>query len=344
MFLALGIISGIISLMVRRMLLGFTPQGLANTYLTQSEMLDSLDEGVVFVDPKGKVQLVNQAAENILGQKRSKLEGAPLDAILRTREETTLLDCTGENLSTSRPNVLANILVRDDQNKKPGLTLILKDKTEAVRKAEQLNGTQHIVTALRANNHEFMNRLQVIAGLLQIGRTQEALDYIGNVASIHSQAIGPIIQNIQNPSVAALLLGKANHAHELEIGLTLLSGSTLPPHSAYLSTNELVTVLGNLLGNAIEAVNAQGSGNSRSVAVQITEDEKEPPDCRIGYRHRHPAGNAVPYLRLWLQHQGGRGTRLWNVHDSEHRRPPRRHHRCRHRAGRGYDLYPDFPD
>ena len=244
LFLALGIISGIISLMV------------------------------VFVDPKGKVQLVNQAAENILGQKRSKLEGAPLDAILRTREETTLLDCTGENLSTSRPNVLANILVRDDQNKKPGLTLILKDKTEAVRKAEQLNGTQHIVTALRANNHEFMNRLQVIAGLLQIGRTQEALDYIGNVASIHSQAIGPIIQNIQNPSVAALLLGKANHAHELEIGLILLSGSTLPPHSAYLSTNELVTVLGNLLGNAIEAVNAQGSGNSRSVAVQITEDEK----------------------------------------------------------------------
>lgn len=75
LFLALGIISGIISLMVRRMLLGFTPQGLANTYLTQSEMLDSLDEGVVFVDPKGKVQLVNQAAENILGQKRSKLEG-----------------------------------------------------------------------------------------------------------------------------------------------------------------------------------------------------------------------------------------------------------------------------
>lgn len=246
LFLALGIISGIISLMVRRMLLGFTPQGLANTYLTQSEMLDSLDEGVVFVDPKGKVQLVNQAAENILGQKRSKLEGAPLDAILRTREETTLLDCTGENLSTSRPNVLANILVRDDQNKKPGLTLILKDKTEAVRKAEQLNGMQHIVTALRANNHEFMNRLQVIAGLLQIGRTQEALDYIGNVASIHSQAIGPIIQNIQNPSVAALLLGKANHAHELEIGLTLLSGSTLPPHSAYLSTNELVTVLGKI--------------------------------------------------------------------------------------------------
>ena len=189
LFLALGIISGIISLMVRRMLLGFTPQGLANTYLTQSEMLDSLDEGVVFVDPKGKVQLVNQAAENILGQKRSKLEGAPLDAILRTREETTLLDCTGENLSTSRPNVLANILVRDDQNKKLGLTLILKDKTEAVRKAEQLNGTQHIVTALRANNHEFMNRLQVIAGLLQIGRTQEALDYIQNIVVRHDGTI-----------------------------------------------------------------------------------------------------------------------------------------------------------
>ena len=289
LFLALGIISGIISLMVRRMLLGFTPQGLANTYLTQSEMLDSLDEGVVFVDPKGKVQLVNQAAENILGQKRSKLEGAPLDAILRTREETTLLDCTGENLSTSRPNVLANILVRDDQNKKPGLTLILKDKTEAVRKAEQLNGTQHIV-AERAAEEAEAEEYEAYDDDLPEDEVGEGEDCCGGeepaapafhiqppgwlAGVFHSQAIGPIIQNIQNPSVAALLLGKANHAHELEIGLTLLSGSTLPPHSAYLSTNELVTVLGNLLGNAIEAVNAQGSGNSRSVAVQITEDEK----------------------------------------------------------------------
>lgn len=119
-----------------------------------------------------------------------------------------------------------------------------------------------------------MNKLQVISGLLQMGKAGDALDYIGNISAVHAKAIGPIMQRIHNPAVAALLLGKLDNTRELDIHLTLLSNSDLPEHSQYLSTSDLVAVVGNLLENAIEAINAQVTENSRSIDLQITEDAR----------------------------------------------------------------------
>ena len=127
---------------------------------------------------------------------------------------------------------------------------------------------------LRANNHEFMNKLQVISGLIQMGQTQEALSYIGSVAETQTRAISPILQNIVSPTVAALILGKLANATEMDIRLVLLNGSSLPRHSAYLSTTELVTLIGNLLENAIEAVNIKPLDELRNIDLQITEDDK----------------------------------------------------------------------
>ena len=151
--------------------------------------------------------------------------------------------------------------------------LILKDRSEVRRQAEQLGGTRHIVSALRANNHEFINRIQVIAGLLQMNRADDALDYIGAVSAEHAQTISPVLQLIHNANVAALLLGKLNNMRELDIQLTLLGNSQLPEHSRYLTTQELVTVVGNLLENAIEAIDVQSLDLDRRVVLQITEDE-----------------------------------------------------------------------
>ena len=149
----------------------------------------------------------------------------------------------------------------------------MKDKSEAFRRAEQLSGSRNIISALRANNHEFMNKLQVISGLLQMGRAEEALNYIGSVSATQTQSIGPVIQLIHNSNVAALILGKLNNTRELDIHMTLLTNSILPEHSQYLSTAELVTIVGNLLENAIEAVNAVPDKRTRRIVLQITEDE-----------------------------------------------------------------------
>ena len=151
--------------------------------------------------------------------------------------------------------------------------LILKDRSELSRQAEQLGGTRHIITALRANNHEFINRIQVIGGLLQMNRLDDALEYIGNISADHAHAMGPVLQLIHNANAAALILGKLDNMRELDIRLTLLGNSCLPEHSRYLSTHELVTVLGNLLENAIEAVNALPLNSDRNIVLQVTEEE-----------------------------------------------------------------------
>ena len=265
--------AGALTLLVRRLLHGFSPEGLVHFYLTQNEVLGNLDEGLIAVDGQGKVQLVNRAAEEMLGQCSELLVGQNLDELIRSAGGESLLGRNRENVPTSRPNILSSCVTQEKDGRASSATLILKDKSDAMRQAEQLNGTRHIVTALRANSHEFMNKLQVISGLLQMGRLEEARTYIGTISAIQAKSVGPVLQHIHNPNVAALLLGKLNNMRELDITLTLMANSNLPEHSDYLSTADLVTVVGNLTENAIEAINACCGDEARSIALQITEDE-----------------------------------------------------------------------
>lgn len=267
------VLSAALSLLIRQGLHGFSPEQLVRNYLTQNELLNNLEEGVVSTDRQGVIRMVNRAAEEMLGHQAQMLEGQPLDRFISVKDGGSLLERTGETLTTSYPNVLSTCIPLKKNGTRNGSILILRDKSETMREAEQLNGTRHIISALRANSHEFMNKLHVISGLLQMNKAEEALSYIGAVSALQSQTIDPILQRIHNPNVAALLLGKENNAREMDIQLTLLNNSYLPQHSRFLSTADLITVVGNLLENAMEAVNVQHQGSLRSVVLQITEDE-----------------------------------------------------------------------
>lgn len=263
--------AGGLTLLLRRLLGGFSPEGLVHTYLTQNEALGNLDEGLITADGQGSIQLVNRAAEVMLGQRAERLEGEQIENLIQREDGSSLLD-EQQNARTSRPNILCTVVPQEKEGRRTGTTLILKDRSEAMRQAEQLNGTHHVISALRANTHEFMNKLQVISGLLQMGQIEEAQAYIGAISAVQSQLVAPVLQHIQNANTAALLLGKIDHMRELDIEFMLLANSKLPAHSAYLTTEELVTVVGNLVENAIEAVNAQNGNCLRNVVVQITED------------------------------------------------------------------------
>ena len=258
---------------LQQTLRGAKPEDLLRTYLTQNDILNSLDEGIISLDSRGNIRLVNQAATKALGKRDELLLGQSVDDLLRSEAGGSLLKISGEDLPTNRPNLLINSIYLESSSRWARQVLILKDKSEAFRRAEQLNGTRHIISALRANTHEFSNKLQVISGLLQMDRAQEALNYIGTVSQIQAQLISPVMQLIHNPNVAALILGKLNNMRELDIHLTLLANSSLPEHSRYLNTTELVSVVGNLLENAIEAVNAVSDARARTIVLQITEDE-----------------------------------------------------------------------
>lgn len=236
---------------VRNALLGHEPRTFAQMYLQREEVLDHLNECLLAVAPDGKLLFTNARAKALIGT--DELPGNfPLWPEVRTAfaEGTSCSDLLTE---WAEYTFLAKIVPLD----KAGVLLILRDRTEYTRIDQQLTGTNHIIEALRANTHEFLNKLHVISGLLQIGETQKAVEFINGVSEDVEGNYQSIVRQLQNRTVAALVLGKASHARELDIQFSLRRDSTLPLHSAYLSSRELVTIVGNLVENAFEAVKAE---------------------------------------------------------------------------------------
>ena len=268
------VFSGALALYLGRSLRGVRPEDMIRMYLAQNDILNALDEGLVSFDNTGRVRLVNAAAAKMLGHREELLVGQQVDDLLRAEDGSSLRDrMSTMGLQSSRPNILVKPVQLPNATLWARQVLVLADKSEVIRYSEELVGTRHMLSALRANTHEFLNKLQVISGLLQMGRTEDALAYIGTISAAHEYVVGPVMQLIRNTSVAALILGKAGNMRELDINLVLMRNSRLPEHSRYLSATELVTVVGNLLENAIEATDAIPAEDLRAVTLQLTEDE-----------------------------------------------------------------------
>ena len=268
------VICSALAMYLGRNLRGVKPGDMIRMYLTQNDIINALDEGLLSFDKTGRVRLANAAAARILGHREDLLVGQQVDDILRAEDGSSLRNREGHLLQSNRPNIAVRHVQLPDANLWARQVLILTDKSEVTRYAEELGGTRHMLSTLRANTHEFLNKLQVISGLLQMGRTEDALGYIGSIAAVHEHITGPVMKLIRNTGIAALILGKASNMRELDIDFVLMSNSSLPEQSAYLSNTELVTLVGNLLENAIEATNVIPGDELRAVTLQITEDEK----------------------------------------------------------------------
>ena len=274
MFILSIAISAALAIYLGKRLRGVKTDDMIRMYLTQNDVLNALDEGLVSFDHSGKIRLVNFAAARFLGRREEELVGKHIDDILREENGASLRNRGNTRLQSDRPNLMVRAVQLPDSNLWARQVLILGDKTEIIQYAEDLGATRHMVNTLRANNHEFMNKLQVISGLLQMGQVERAQSYIGDIAQVHEYIQGPVLQRIRNTSVGALILGKGSNMRERDVGFVLMTNSYLPEQSRYLTTDELVTVVGNLLENAIEATDVIPAEELRAVAMQITEDDK----------------------------------------------------------------------
>ncbi len=267
------LIPEVIYKMLSSVLLGNRPERLVYLYQAQLGLLNTLEEGILSIDKNGIIKLANVSAERILIAQKEELEQHNISGFLSTEDGRSVLDIkkNTKNLASSRPNVLMHIIPLYEGKKQTGLTLILIDKTEAQHQAEQLTGSMHMISALRANRHDFMNKLQVIYGLIQMGNPDKAAAYINEVSAIQHNVEDPILHKIRNVNLAALILGKLQNMLETDIDMNISPESNIPRHSAFLSSRELVTIVGNLLENAIEAINMKQGNEARNIDLQITE-------------------------------------------------------------------------
>ncbi len=245
---------------IKKNMFSMEPQEIAKIVEERVAIFQALGEGIIAIDTTGRVTLINNEARRITVND-SKNIGLPLDEVVNIPGlvTTMLSGNTRENweLIINDTLVLATILPVRIKENMVGAVLTFRDKTEVKKMAEELTGVKTFIEALRAQNHEFQNKLHTIAGLLQLGNDQQALDYVFSVTEEQQEIIGFVSKKIKNASVAGLLLGKYNRAHELRLKLFFDPDCFLGDLPEHIEISKLVLILGNLLDNAFDALNGR---------------------------------------------------------------------------------------
>ncbi|MGW1893002.1 ATP-binding protein [Streptomyces sp. NPDC002004] len=213
-------------------------------------MLHGIREGVVALDRTGLIRLINDEAERLLGIGAESI-GRTVDDALPPGRTTDVLAgrVDGADLLTvSGGRVLvANRMPTGDD----GAVVTLRDRTELELLGRELDSTHGLLDALRAQDHEHANRLHTLLGLLELGLYDEAVDFVAEVAEGQRASAEQVAERVHDPLVSALLVGKAAIAAERG-ALLHVSPDTLLPDRV-VDPRDLVTVLGNLIDNALDA-------------------------------------------------------------------------------------------
>lgn len=326
--LAVGVVAAVLGCLlamrlsrsIKRSLMGYEPDAFARQFHQREDILDALEEGILAIDGEEKVIFLNAAAAEMLSMDRKTALGRPLhqvyprstlDRVLRTGQAE--YNVSMQSLKNIR--VLADRLPIREDGKLAGAVSIFRNRTELTRMADDLTGVRHMVEAMRAYTHEFMNKLHVILGLLQIGEPEKAQQYIMDTTRTQREAVSRIMSQIRQPSVAALLVGKTSRANELGIRLRLDWESALSEESPWLPPEAYVTILGNLIENAIEGLN-QSRCTTKEISVSIREGEDSLLLCVEDTGPGIPAELRETLFQRGVSTKGrSRGTGLSLVHE-----------------------------
>ncbi|MEP6842568.1 MAG: sensor histidine kinase [Pseudolysinimonas sp.] len=265
-----GLASFALATVLKRRTFGLELDEVARLLQEREATLHGIREGVIAIDPAGRVSVVNDEAQRLLQLPPRSLEHR-LDEIL---EPGPLRDAL-----TGTSTVKDAIVMTDDHclviNRMPvilagrphGSVVTLQDRTNLEALSRELDGERSFTESLRAQQHEFANRMHAIAGLLELGRSDEALDYIQEIRGGSADFDQILRTRIAAPQIVGLLLGKAAEAHERGIDLTVTTDTFLSEAPGHVQA--LTTILGNLIDNAFDALTPRRP--PRRVEVSVVE-------------------------------------------------------------------------
>src|SRR6184192_3602278 len=270
--LAIGVIaSWVLAWRLKRQTFGLEPYEIAGLLEEREASLQGIHEGAIATDSDGTITLANDEArrllmlpDNCVGRKVAQVlpQGRLLKFLsggLKDEDEVLL---AGERVLVASRRA---IVVRGQTI---GHVATLRDTTELTGLARGL-GVDSLTDALRAQAHEFANRLHTIAGLMQLGRPEEAMRLIAQTSGVHQELTESLLERIGDPVLGALLLAKAAVASERGVELRVSDDTVLT--EKVLEGGDLITLVGNLIDNALDA--AAGSTGERWVAVSVTEQD-----------------------------------------------------------------------
>lgn len=307
---------------LRKVTRGWGPEQLAQLFSYYESVLHSVREGLLLIDTRGRVVMYNDQAAELLGLAPSEaadptnppaLRNLPLsDGLLELFESGRTVH---DEIVLAGPRILvinqrpAHGPARSGARQRTatyGTVATLRDRTEIEALGSELETMKTLSDALRAQTHEHANRLHTMVSLMELGRTQDALDFATQDLALSQQLTDDMLRSVDEPVLGALVMGKVAEAHERGVHLdvsTVGSGAVEGIH-----VQDLVTILGNLLDNAIDAA-ADGPAPRRvdlvvesdpeglDIVVHDSGSPLEPGALDTIFRHGYSTKSAGPLGR-----------------------------------------------
>lgn len=245
---------------IKKQIFSLEPREIGLLVRQQKAMMESIYEGVIAIDDNHRIEVVNQAARNLLGlaQPARELRGQPISQVIApvpffSPQAMLAKDTHDEICRFNDLTVIASrvrIMLEDSLQ---GWVITFRDRNEIDSLSAQLSQVKRYVDNLRIMRHEQLNRMTTLSGLLHMGRYEEAIGYI-QAQSEHAQELLDFISSrFNSPTLCGLLLGKAARAREKGVELNFDPACRVDKPFVSLLEAELISIIGNLLDNAIEA-------------------------------------------------------------------------------------------
>jgi two-component system CitB family sensor kinase len=256
-----GLLSLLVARRVRRQTRGLDPDELAALYEHHDAVLHAIREGVVVVGRDDRLLLANAEAHRLL-ELSDDAVGRPVAEVIHDASLlATLRGAPGptEGLHVVGDRVLVSgqrTAERDGRNLATVTTL--RDRTELEGLVRELATVRGLADALRAQAHESANELHTVVGLVELGRHDDAVAFATRRIGVTQNEVDFIQERVGDPALGALLLAKAAAGRERGVHVALTPTSRLPDGAA--PSEDLVTIVGNLIDNAFDALGGRGGG------------------------------------------------------------------------------------
>lgn len=271
--LGIGVIASItLARRLKRSTFGLELEEIAALVQEREAMLHGIRDGVITLDRDGRVTLVNDEAARLLGLEHA--TGKRIEELVapgRLRELLIGSEGGPDRVVLSDEHVLVvNRMSVSRGGRELGAVITLRDRTELEGLLREFDGVDALADALRAQQHEFSNRMHTVAGLIELGDHDGAVRYAIDVSDESGGPAEVIRERIERPEIAAMLLAKTTIAAERDVALNVTGDSRLADSG--VNTTALLTITGNLIHNAIDA--AAEAPPPASVDVRLTTDER----------------------------------------------------------------------
>lgn len=285
----LGLVIGILGAVflagrIKRVLFGYEPEEIARLLQERNIILNSVREGIINVNSESIITVVNSEAKMLLEQAgisdcndlygKSAIEvlgHVPLNDIIK--EGKTLVDASVRFGNTIFVVTAVPLLGISTGEQVLGAVITFRKKSVVEEMANQLTGFKNYVTALRAQTHEFMNKMHVIMGLIDMKAYNELKNYTQEIAYNRQSEVSYIVTRLKDITLSGFILGKISRSRELDIDFRLTEESEVHSELDVPSVHDIVLIAGNLIENAFDAL--KNYNGERIVNLSILDFDKE---------------------------------------------------------------------